>query len=251
MAMDSGRNMLVAGSPASGKTTLMSALLSFVPISERIVTIEEDVNELKAKIDINNSVAICGSRYGGSVSTRDQVINALRMRPDRLVVGEVRGEETRELFSGANLGIPFMTTMHSSSGGADILKKLVVKPMCVEARSLSMLDVAVYMRHLDASKRLLSEVYEYRWLSRAETDKLGIEIEGGDSVDVLAVVGQGKIDSRALAGSKVIESFAKKRGITSKAALKEHARRAEFLKVTCESSKGTDEAIKRIQEYGL
>ena len=156
MAMDSGRNILVAGSPASGKTTLLSALFSFVPISERIVTIEEDINELKAKIDINNSVALCGSRYGVSVSTRDQVINALRMRPDRLVVGEVRGEETRELFSGANLGIPFITTMHSASGGADILKKLVIRPMCVEAKSLCMLDVAVYMRHLDASRRILS-----------------------------------------------------------------------------------------------
>ena len=213
--------------------------------------IEEDINELKAKIDINNSVALCGSRYGKSVSTREQVINALRMRPDRLVVGEVRGEETRELFSGANLGIPFITTMHSASGGSDILKKLVVRPMCVEAKSLSMLDIAVYMRHLDASRRLLSDIYEYRWLSRAETEKLGIEIEGGDSVDILGVVSQGRVDYRTLAGSKVIGAFSKKKGVSGKAAMKELARRAEFLKVTCESSKGADEVLGRIQSYGL
>lgn len=251
MAMDSGQNIIIAGSPASGKTTLLSALFSFVPRSERIVTIEEDINELKAKIDINNSVALCGSRYGKSVSTREQVINALRMRPDRLVVGEVRGEETRELFSGANLGIPFITTMHSASGGSDILKKLVVRPMCVEAKSLSMLDIAVYMRHLDASRRLLSDIYEYRWLSRAETEKLGIEIEGGDSVDILGVVSQGRVDYRTLAGSKVIGAFSKKKGVSGKAAMKELARRAEFLKVTCESSKGADEVLGRIQSYGL
>ncbi|MGA3020908.1 MAG: type II/IV secretion system ATPase subunit, partial [Candidatus Micrarchaeales archaeon] len=156
MAMDACRNIVIAGSPASGKTTMMSALFSFISRAERVVTIEEDINELKIKLDINNAVALYGSRYGGSTSIKEQVINALRMRPDRLVVGEVRGEETRELFSGANMGIPFMTTMHSNSGGLDIIKKLIIKPMGVEVKSLSMLDIAVYMRHLDLSKRALS-----------------------------------------------------------------------------------------------
>ena len=86
------------------------------------------------------------------------MINALRMRPSRLMVGEVRGEETRELFSSANLGIPFITTMHSNAGGMDIVKKLMVRPMGVESRSLSMLDVALYMRHADISRRVLSDV---------------------------------------------------------------------------------------------
>jgi type IV secretory pathway ATPase VirB11/archaellum biosynthesis ATPase len=251
MAMDAGCNIVIAGSPASGKTTLLSALFFFVPISERIVTIEEDINELKAKIDINNSVALYGSRYGNSVSTREQVINALRMRPDRLVVGEVRGEETRELFSGANLGVPFITTMHSGSGGTDIIKKLLVRPMSVEPKSLSRLDVAVYMRHLDLSKRLLSDIYEYRWLSRAETDKLGIEIEDSDSVDIGNIVTEGSLDMRTLQNSKVICAFSRKKGVTAKAALRELVRRAEFLRVLCESGIGTEEIQEKVQGYGL
>ena len=61
----------------------------------------------------------------------------------------------------------------------------------------------------------------------------------------------GKLDGRAVAGSKVVGAFAKKRGTTVKAALKELERRAEFLKVTCERCKSTDEVIKQIHDYGL
>jgi type IV secretory pathway ATPase VirB11/archaellum biosynthesis ATPase len=251
MAMDACRNIVIAGSPASGKTTMMSALFSFISRAERVVTIEEDINELKVKLDINNAVALYGSRYGRSTSVREQVINALRMRPDRLVVGEVRGEETRELFSGANMGIPFMTTMHSNSGGLDIIKKLIIKPMAVETKSLSMLDLAVYMRHLDLSRRVLSDIYEYKWLSRAETEKLGVEIDEADSVEILNVVKDSKLDKSLLMQSKVIEAFAKRSDITKKAAVSELVKRAEFLKVVCEGCKSTSEITEKIQCYEL
>jgi type IV secretory pathway ATPase VirB11/archaellum biosynthesis ATPase len=251
LAMDACRNILIAGSPASGKTTLMSALFSFISRAERMVTIEEDINELKVKLDINNTVALYGSRYGRSTSIREQVINALRMRPDRLVVGEVRGEETRELFSGANMGIPFMTTMHSNSGGLDIIKKLIIKPMGVETKSLSMLDLAVYMRHLDLSRRVLSDIYEYKWLSRAETERLGVEIDEADSVEILDIVRDSKLDKSLLMQSKIIDGFAKKSDITKKAAINELVKRAEFLKVICEGCKNTNEITEKIQGYGL
>ncbi|MEM3241292.1 MAG: type II/IV secretion system ATPase subunit, partial [Candidatus Micrarchaeaceae archaeon] len=174
LAVDSKVNVLISGAPASGKTTLLSALMSLVPKYQRIATIEEDINELKAEVDFNNVVALYGSRYGG-VSAREQVINALRMRPDMLIVGEIRGEEAREMFAGANLGIPFVTTMHSNEGGIEILKRLLVKPMNVDPIALSMLDVALYMKQIDISRRVLSGIYEYKWLSRAETES-GIEI---------------------------------------------------------------------------
>jgi len=250
MAMDARKNIVIAGSPASGKTTLMSALFSFVPRIEKVVTIEEDINELKVKIDINNSVALYGSRYGGTTSTREQVINALRMRPDRLVIGEVRGEETRELFSGANLGVPFMTTMHSSTGGMEIVKKLMIKPMCVEARALSMLDLAVYMKHVDLSKRLLSEVYEYKWLSRAESERMGMEIEESDSVETVNIVSNCTLARELLADSKVIAAFSERARLTKKQTIKELDRRAEFLRVLSEGCKNTNEMLEKIQGYG-
>ncbi len=251
MTMDAGMNVLVAGSPASGKTTLMSALFSFIPRSERLITIEEDVNELKAKIDINNTVELYGSKYMGAVTTtREQVINALRMRPDRLVVGELRGSEAQELFAGANLGVPFMTTMHSNEGGMEIVKKLMIKPMAVQAGAISSLDIALYMRHTDLSRRLLSDIYEYRWLSKAETMELGSTIAESDSVDVFAVVENGELDRTALLKSKVIDAFSRKNGISARLALKELDKRASYLGELYVSRGDSAALTEAIQVYG-
>ncbi len=250
LALDTGMNIVIAGPPASGKTTMMSALFTFIPKVERIITVEEDVNELRIKLDINNSVGLYGSRYGNGTNTREQVINSLRMRPDRLVVGEIRGGEARELFAGANLGIPFVTTMHSNEGGLEIVKKLIVKPMNVETRSLSSLDLAVYMRQTDLSKRLLSGVYEYKWLSRAETERADVTIEQSEAVDIAEAVSGGKLAREILPHSKVISAYASKTGASQKVALKELEKRAEFLKVIYEGCKSPGEMIEKTQGYG-
>lgn len=249
MAMDLGMNIIIAGPPASGKTTLLSALFGFVPIAEKVLTIEEEVNELKIKVDINNSVALYGSGHGGKANTREQVINALRLRPDRLVVGEVRGSETRELFSGGNLGVPFMTTMHSNEGGMEIVKRLMVEPMNVDTRTLNCLDIAVYMKHLGLSRRTLNDIYEYRWLSRAETGTLGTVIEEADSVDLRRVVSEGKFDAGSFASSKVADAFARKMNLRKNSAIKEFEKRVEFLKVVFESSKGPKEVLDKLSGY--
>jgi flagellar protein FlaI len=249
LAMDSGRNLVIAGSPASGKTTLLSALFSFIPRFEKAVTIEEDINELKARMEITNTIELYGSRYGG-VTTREQVLNALRMRPSRIIVGEVRGEETRELFASANLGIPFITTMHSSSGGMELIKKLLIRPMGVESRSLSMLDVALYMRHADLSKRVLSDVFEYRWLSRAETEVTEPEVGDGDAVEIASIVSGGKLNTGALQGSKVVDAYSRKSGLSRKLVLKEFDRRAAFLREVCASGATSGEIAEKVQHYG-
>jgi Flp pilus assembly CpaF family ATPase len=249
LAMDSGLNMVISGPPASGKTTMLSALFGFVPRAEKVLTIEEEVNELKIKLDINNSVALYGSGTGGKAKTRDQVINALRLRPDRLVVGEVRGEEARDLFSGANLGIPFMTTMHSNEGGMEVIRKLMVRPMNVEARLLNCLDLMLQMKHVDMSKRVLNEVHECKWLSRAETDRLGTVIDESDSVDLLTTVKGGSLDLGALKGSKVISAYSRKSGLSNRLVLGEMERRAEFLRVLFESCKSSREMVEKLQGY--
>lgn len=249
LALEGGVNIVISGAPASGKTTLLSALFTFIPKYEKIVTVEEDIDELKMRLDINNTVSLCGSKYGNKASTREQVINALRMRPSRLVLGEVRGDETKELFSCANLGVPFITTMHSSEGGAEVLKKLLVKPMSVEPKSLSMLDLVIYMKQIDISKRLLDEIYEYRWLSRAETEKVGFEIEGSDSVDISRTAANGTLNLDALKASKVIEAFSRKKGISSRLVLKELEKRSRFLSRLCGSRKPAPETIEIVNAY--
>jgi len=245
LAIDSGVNLVVAGAPASGKTTLLGALIGFIPRFKRLVTIEEDIKEILFENNFNNTVALYGSKYGGG-SVKEQVINSLRMRPDRLIVGEIRGEETREMFAGANLGIPFMTTMHSNQGAPEIIKRLLAKPMDVDPRTISMLDLALYMKQVDIAHRQLESAYEYRWLSRAETLE-GIDINAENSVRIEELIKGGLLNKEALPHSKVVEAYAIKKGISKKQAVRELEKRAKLLKEL--SAKSASEALEEIQEY--
>ena len=247
IALESKHNMIISGAPASGKTTALGALMAFVPANEKVVTVEEDVNEVRTA-GVNSVIALYGSRYN-SVTPKEQVINALRLRPSRIVVGEMRGEEARDLFMGANIGIAFAATMHSNEGGMQILKKLLVKPMGVETRSLSTLDVALYMKQVDISKRIVSGISEYRWLSRAEIEK-GEDVCGEDMVSVLEVMEGSGMSVAALQESKVMATYAKMHGITQKAALKEMDRRARLVQSALDA-KGSGRSLEEeISRYG-
>ncbi|MGQ2913289.1 MAG: CpaF family protein, partial [Aeromicrobium sp.] len=110
-------NVLVSGGTGSGKTTLLNSLSSFIPERERIVTIE-DAAELSLQqthvIRLESRPANVEGK--GSVTIRDLVRNALRMRPDRIIVGEVRGGETMDMLSAMNTGHEgSLTTIHSNS----------------------------------------------------------------------------------------------------------------------------------------
>ena len=110
-------NIVVAGGTGSGKTTLLNILTGFIPETERIVTIE-DAAELQLKQD---HVVTLESRPAnvegtGSVTIRDLVRNALRMRPDRIIVGEVRSGETLDMLQAMNTGHDgSLTTLHANS----------------------------------------------------------------------------------------------------------------------------------------
>ena len=111
------KNIIVSGGTGSGKTTLLNALSMFIPDEERVVTIE-DTAELRL---INRNLVRLESRRAnmdgrGEISIRDLVRNALRMRPDRIVVGECRGGETLDMLQAMNTGHSgSMTTAHANS----------------------------------------------------------------------------------------------------------------------------------------
>jgi pilus assembly protein CpaF len=110
-------NIIVSGGTGSGKTTLLNILSAYIPRSERIITIE-DAAELQLRqehvITLEKRPASVEGR--GEVTIRDLVINALRMRPDRLIVGEVRGPEALDMLQAMNTGHDgSMTTLHSNS----------------------------------------------------------------------------------------------------------------------------------------
>lgn len=110
-------NILISGGTGSGKTTLLNIMSSFIPSDERIVTIE-DAAELQLQQDhvVRLETKPTNAEGYGGVSIRDLVRNSLRMRPDRIVIGEVRGGEALDMLQAMNTGHDgSLTTVHSNS----------------------------------------------------------------------------------------------------------------------------------------
>lgn len=125
----SGKNILISGSTQAGKTTLLNALVGEIPNSERVITIEE-VFELKPKLpDLiamqTRSMNLEGS---GEISMRKLIKESLRMRPSRLIIGEIREAESLDLLIALNSGLPGMATIHANSA-KDAIRKLQTLPL--------------------------------------------------------------------------------------------------------------------------
>jgi len=117
-AMVKGRlNILISGGTGAGKTTLLNVLSGYIPNSDRIVTIEDAAElQLKQEHVVRLETRPPNIEGKGSVRQRQLVINSLRMRPDRIVVGEVRGEEAFDMLQAMNTGHEgSLTTVHANS----------------------------------------------------------------------------------------------------------------------------------------
>ena len=128
-AMIAGQSVLVSGATHAGKTTLLGALIAACPPEHRIVTVEETFELAVAALDL---VALQGRQPSlegtGEVTLRRLVKEALRMRPDRLVVGEVRDAEALDLLLALNTGVPGAATIHANSA-REALGKLAALPL--------------------------------------------------------------------------------------------------------------------------
>ena len=128
-AVASKANLLVSGSTQAGKTTLLNALVSSIPVSERVITIEE-VFELKPNLPDCVAMQTRGANLDGhgEITIRRLIKEALRMRPSRLVIGEIREAESLDLLIALNSGIPGMATLHANSA-REAIRKLQTLPM--------------------------------------------------------------------------------------------------------------------------
>ncbi len=128
-AIAGGRSILVSGPTHAGKTTLLAALIAACPPDHRVVTVEET---FELGVDAPDIVALQGRQPSlegtGEVSLRRLVKEALRMRPDRLVVGEVRDAEALDLVLALNTGVPGMASIHANTA-KDALAKLAALPL--------------------------------------------------------------------------------------------------------------------------
>jgi pilus assembly protein CpaF len=170
VAVREKRNIVVTGGTGSGKTTLLNILSNYIPDHERIVTIE-DAAELK--LNQPNLVGMesrpANLEGKGMITIRDLVRNALRMRPDRVVVGECRGGEALDMLQAMNTGHEgSMTTAHANSP-RDALSRLEVMvmmssmdlPMVVVREQIaSALDLIIHQRRFPCGSRKITHVSE-------------------------------------------------------------------------------------------
>ncbi|MFH1640685.1 MAG: ATPase, T2SS/T4P/T4SS family, partial [Candidatus Omnitrophota bacterium] len=150
-------NVIIAGGPGAGKTTLLNALFSFMPIDDRIVVIE-DTLELNTDLEDN-----CSRLESDEETTlADLVKNSLRMRPDRVIVGEVRGREAQDLMTAMNIGKYCMGTLHASTARETIMR-LENEPMNVPGVLINLVDAFVIMRRYTINgkvQRVVGELVE-------------------------------------------------------------------------------------------
>ena len=163
-------NIIVCGGTGSGKTTLLNIMSSFINNSERIITIE-DAAELKLEQQHVISLETRGANYSNEmeVTIRDLVINSLRMRPDRIIVGEVRGKEAFDMLQAMNTGHEgSMTTLHANSP-MDALNRLetmvLMAGMEIPIKAIreyieSAINIIINISRLSDGKRKITSICE-------------------------------------------------------------------------------------------
>ena len=163
-AVESGLNILVAGGTQAGKTTMLNCLAAAIPPTERVVTCEE-VFELKVPLrDVAALQCRQASLEGtGEVPLRRLVKEALRMRPSRILVGEVRQEESLDLLIALNSGLPGMCTVHANSAREAVTKMCTLPLLAgtnvasgfVVPTVASSIDLVVHLAlHADGRRRV-------------------------------------------------------------------------------------------------
>lgn len=174
-------NIFISGGTGSGKTTFLNALTNFIPGEERIVTIE-DAAELKVK-GIENLVRLevrnKNTEGSGEISIRDLIRTALRMRPDRIIVGEVRGAETIDMLQAMNTGHDgSLSTGHgnSTSDMLDRLETMVllgtdIPLMAARKQIASAIDIMVHLGRLRDGRRCVLEIAEILGCRDGEIEK--------------------------------------------------------------------------------
>ena len=163
------RNVLVSGGTGTGKTTMLNVLSSFIPHRDRIVTIE-DTTELQLHQDhvVTLETKQANVEGAGAYSIRDLVKNALRMRPDRIIVGECRSGEALDMLQAMNTGHDgSMTTVHANST-EDVLKRLEVLVLMavdlpvvsIQRQIASAVDIIVQIDRKPGGRRVVTQVSE-------------------------------------------------------------------------------------------
>jgi pilus assembly protein CpaF len=164
-------NIFVSGGTGSGKTTFLNALSNFIPRDERVITIEDSA-ELQIK-SIDNLVRLetrnAGADGKGEISIKDLIKSALRMRPERIVVGEVRGAEALDMLQAMNTGHDGSLSTGHANGTKDMLSRLETMVLqgaaglpleAIRQQIASAVDIIIHLSRLRDKSRKTMEIVE-------------------------------------------------------------------------------------------
>lgn len=229
-------NVVVSGGTGSGKTTTLNALSSFIPENERIVTVE-DTAELQlqqdhvVRLETKKGVKSGDGGYRNAVTIRDLVVNTLRMRPDRIVVGECRAGEALDMLQAMNTGHDgSLTTAHANSP-RDCCRRLETMALmagldmpleAIREQVASAVDIIVQQARLRDHSRKITAITEVLGMGEDRNNRGKIilqdifrfEEEGIDengkirgSLKIVHAPSEALLDKFAMAGAKLPEAF--------------------------------------------
>ncbi len=196
-------NVLISGGTGSGKTTLLNVVSSFIPEGERIVTIEDSAElQLKQEHVVRLETRPANIEGTGRIAQRDLVINSLRMRPDRIIIGEVRGAESLDMLQAMNTGHDgSLTTVHANTP-RDALSRvetmvamagLDMPQRSVRNQIASAIDVVIQLSRLSDGRRKLVSLQEITGMEGEIVtmqeiftfERLGIDADGNVLGDIV------------------------------------------------------------------
>ncbi|MBP9854067.1 MAG: CpaF family protein [Candidatus Omnitrophica bacterium] len=226
-------NIMIAGGPGVGKTTLLNALFSFIPNSDRMIVIEDT-------LELNTFMEDSCSRLESDeeLTLADLVKNSLRMRPERIIVGEVRGQEATDMITACNIGKYCIGTIHALTSREAIIR-LQNEPMNIPEMLVNLIDVFIVLKRYHVKDRLFRVVDEISETSGMEQVKI-----------LLSKVYKYDYDTHKLlqmSPSTVFrDRLAAQSGLTPKDIMKEHLLRAFLLKHLDEQNMTT---MKEVSTY--
>lgn len=237
-------NMIITGGAGSGKTTLMNVLCGFIPFHSRVISIEDtlelDLGDRENWIQMESKPML---KDLAAVSMDDLLKNALRMRPDRILVGEVRGPEAQTLFVAMDTGHSgILGTLHSNTA-REMMLRLRSSPMDVPDGMLSLLDLAIVMqRSYNKKEGIFRRVKQVAEIGRMDEKVLQSNIfEFNRKRDII---------EKTNIPSRVVEILAERAGLTKNELKQEILVRQRILEWLLEVGKNERSEVDAIiQKY--